>query len=186
LLLAARRAAEVDEELAEVVEDFEGFLTSMGLLSESEHFMRIVSCSKTIDYNVELELYHEPEDRTQRKYGYLGLYANKAVRYVGKVTKIVDVSFQDGTVVPREGSPVPTASEQHRIQQAAKLAFKQQGWDHSAGSRYVFVENFVPTEFKKSGSPLWGTRYFDLTSLLGASPLPALPVIADAIKSKTW
>jgi hypothetical protein len=186
LLLAARKAAEVDEELTEVVEDFEGFLTSMGLLSDSEDSMRIVTCSKTISYNVELGLYHEPEDRTQRKYGFLGLYANKAVRHVGKVSKIVDVSFKDGVVEPRLGSPVPTAEEQQRILRAAKLAYEQQGWDHRAGSRYVLVDKFVPTEFKKGGSPLWGTRYFDLTSLLSISPLPDVTSIADALKLKTW
>jgi hypothetical protein len=186
LLLAAQQAAEVDEELAAVVEDFQGFLNSMGLLSDAENWMRIVTCSKTIEYNVELGLYHEPEDRTQRKYRYLGLYANKAVRHVGKVTKTVDVSFKDGLVIPRVGSPVPTAEEEQRIQRAAKLAYEQQGWDHRAGSRYVFVEKFVPTEFKKSGSPLWGTRYFDLTSLLGISPLPDINAIAEGLKLKTW
>ena len=58
-----------------------------------DNIMLAVAAGDSFKENMELNLY---SDENKKEYGYLGLYKDKAIRAVGKVTKVVTVENVDG------------------------------------------------------------------------------------------
>lgn len=176
---------EYDFELKEMVEDFEDYCSEMGLLPRTDYRMKAVPCGSSFDENMEFGVYYEPTSRSSREHEYLGIYKNKAIRGVGRVSKFVEGTIRDGDLHPSSGDP--SDDEATRIVSIAKLARERHGWDLSEGHRFTVVDEFARTEFKKvSKGGMRGTQYFDLGEILSSDELPPVAEIAKALKTRSW
>ncbi len=67
--------------------------------------MFVPPCGVSLDDNLEFKLYYCPTSWTRRKTRYLGVYANKAVRAIGRVAKVIaaNVTWRRQVVPEDEG-----------------------------------------------------------------------------------
>ena len=181
-VLSSARAclSDHDEEMLAVVEDFRGFCSEENLLPRDSFQMFAPPCGQSFVYNRMFRLYYCPSDWNRRPSDYLGIYADKAVRLIGKVSK---------TPVFRDGEPDCELSECElsRVNGAIESALNKLGWDIQSNHRFFLCDEMVETDFRKDSSGgIRGHRYFDLGEVLGLEELPALDVIADRLRTLTW
>ena len=116
---------------------------------------------------------------------YLGLYKDKSVRGIGKVTAIISAVKAGDTLefTPMKGEITDERKEKIRL---AIEDGKSYGYNLDAHN-YFFVEKFYETDFKKitKYAPM-GSRVFDLTEVLGTDKLPTVDKIAEQLRSKSW
>lgn len=183
-----------DFALKEVVEDFEDYCYETGLLPRDRFRMRAVSCGSTLDENMEYDLYYD-EVGSYRSHSYVGVYKNKVIRAIGKITKIIwaNVNLKDEKVDAIKGEYLDreklTSDEEKRILEAVRVAHEKRGWEIFS-HRFYLVDEFYKTDYKKiSAYGLRSTKYFDLGSILELGDdeeLPSTQDIADALKGATW
>ena len=96
-----------DEEMLAVLADFEAFCSNENLLPRDKFTMFTPPCGQSFDYNVKYNLYYCPRAWNRRASRFLGIYAEKSVRRIGRITKIVacKIDIEKGTVVPDEVVP---------------------------------------------------------------------------------
>ena len=115
----------------------------------------------------------------------MGLYNQKSVRAIGKITAIIVNKFEDGewAYITEKGDL--TEEIKNRIAEAREDA-KNYGYDMT-NSRYFIVDKFYETDFRKETpyAPM-GSRVFDLTEVLGVEKLPDIEEIAEELKKTTW
>lgn len=180
---------ERDFEIQDVLEDYFDYCFSNGLITRSDSwkFMRMQLSGTTFNFNVSECVYYEKADRNFRAHDYLGLYTNKSIRAIGKITAmIIAIPTENGLDCISEQGEI-TEEHKRKIINAIKDS-EQYGYDlKTVRHRYFFVDKFYITDFKKSTlrAPM-GSRVFDLTQVLDTIELPDIKEIADILKNKTW
>lgn len=176
---------ERDYDMQDILQDYSEYCYSEGLIPDSWKRMRVQLAGTTLDINKKLNLYYDDINRKFSEHDYLGLYNQKSVRAVGKITAIIVNKFEDGewSYTVEKGSI--TEDIKNRIFEAREDA-KNYGYDMS-NSRYFIVDKFYETDFKKETpyAPM-GSRIFDLTEELGVEKLPDVEEIAEQLRKKTW
>ena len=171
--------------MQDVLQDYSEYCYSEGLIPDSWKRMRVQLAGTTLDINKKLNLYYDSIDRNFSEHDYLGLYNQKSVRAVGKITAIILNKFENGEwiYVPEKGTL--TDDIKNKIVEAREDA-KKYGYDMT-NSRYFVVDEFYETDFKKETpyAPM-GSRMFDLTEVLGTDKLPSTKDLADQLRKKTW
>lgn len=176
---------ERDYDMQDILQDYSEYCYSEGLIPDSWKRMRVQLAGTTLDINKKLNLYYDSIDRSFSEHDYLGLYNQKSVRAVGKITAIILNKFENGEwiYVPEKGAL--TDDIKNKIVEAREDA-KKYGYDMT-NSRYFVVDEFYETDFKKETpyAPM-GSRMFDLTEVLGTDKLPSTKDLADQLRKKTW
>jgi hypothetical protein len=176
---------ERDYDMQDILQDYSEYCYSEGLIPDSWKRMRVQLAGTTLDINKKLNLYYDIIDRNFSEHDYLGLYNQKSVRAVGKITAIILNKFENGEwiYVPEKGAL--TDDIKNKIVEAREDA-KKYGYDMT-NSRYFVVDEFYETDFKKETpyAPM-GSRMFDLTEVLGTDKLPSTKDLADQLRKKTW
>lgn len=175
-----------DYDMLAVLEDFEEFCYSENLISNDKYRMRMQLAGTTLQFNIENGLYYDSIDRGFSPHSYIGLYSQKSVRAIGKITAIV-------TAVKTDSGDFVYAEEQGSLTDAMKTLIQkavEDGANYGYGmerTRYFFVERFCQTDFKKvtPRAPM-GSRMFDLSQILGVKALPDTETIAHALREKVW
>jgi hypothetical protein len=180
-----------DLELNEILDDFREFCDSMSLLPRDEVVMRAIVTGYTFHENMEFGVYYDPIDRGFSNHTYLGLYKNKSVRGIGKLTKIVHAEYDKdtgefNTVAYQKGSEL-TEDEQKRIIEVMRSAEEVHGWNVYTGHHFFVVDEFEPSNFNKSSKyPIQRSKYFDLGDVLDTEVLPSDSEIAARLTEKSW
>ena len=175
-----------DYDMLEVLEDFEEFCYSENLISNDKYRMRMQLAGTTLQFNIENALYYDSIDRGFSAHSYIGLYSQKSVRAIGKITAII-------TAVKGENGVFDYSAEQGHLTEDMKQLIQKaiedaNNYGYSMDrTRYFFVEKFYQTDFKKvtPRAPM-GSRMFDLSQILGVKTLPDTEAIAQALRSKEW
>ena len=144
----------------------------------------------TFDFNIGNNVYYDNADRGFRPHDYLGLYKQKSVRAIGKISaRITAVETETGITYVSEFGEL-TEERKQMIEKAIKDA-ESYGYDlRTVEHRYFFVEQFYETDFKKitpGGS--MGTKFFDLSEILNIPEIDKMPdteKIAELLKDKNW
>lgn len=177
-----------DYEMQDVLNDYLDYCYRDGLItiSDSWKWMRVQLAGTTFKFNIAEKLYYDEIERGYRAHDYLGLYTEKSVRAIGKITDIVTAVREDNgvlTYVVEKGQLTDVIKD--KISNAIKDG-KNYGYNMEA-TRYFFVERFFETDYKKDTpyAPR-GSRVFDLTQILNMNTLPSVSDIAEALKKKTW
>lgn len=180
-----------DYEMWAVLQDYWDYCCKDNLLPvhDSWKYMRMQLAGTTFDFNCEQNVFFCPADRGFRPFDYLGLYKQKSVCAIGKVSKILTAVETRGELViePKE------LAEDYKDKVASAIAVCEKKYGYQLRNnrhRYFFVEKFCPTNFKKiSHGGAMGPRNFDLTEYLGVTAqnqFPTTEEIAEKLKNKTW
>ena len=185
--------AEQDYEIQEILEDYAEFCASEKLLPVGKYTMRIVPCSQTLAINMKYNMYYAPASRSFRDFQYLGIYADKKVKALGRMLSIVKV-HENGK---HEGKGfkydiLKGVGPAHAIIQIGpmiKEAFELHQHDIKREPHTFFiVESFIQANFQKiSAGGLFGQRYLDLRDYVDFPEVLNDPArLADHLTSKTW
>jgi hypothetical protein len=186
-LIAACRdvTSDHEDELREMIDDFEGFCMDAGVLPIEEQTLFVPPCGESLAENVELALYYCPATRPRRTGAWFGPYKDKCVQAVGRIIRVVTVSSDTPDQVDTADA---TPEQRTRILRAIEKA-RTRGWDLLEEPHTFYVcDEMVPTSFVKTtpgGIP--GHRYFDL-SPIKKSPNERLTAssIAERLNGKRW
>lgn len=177
-----------DYEMQDVLDDYLNYCynDSLILVPDSWNWMRVQLAGTTFDFNIRKKLYYDDIDRGFRAHDYLGLYKEKSVRAIGRITDII-------TAVLEEDGEITYSVEKGEIDDNKKRDIaiaiedgKNYGYSLTK-TRFFFVDKFYETDFRKTTprAPM-GSRVFDLTQVMGVSELPDTSVLAEKLKSITW
>lgn len=187
IISAAREIIDEHEyEMKELIRDYEEFCHDSKLLPRHEYRMIAFPCSKSYKENIKYGLYYEPSSsRSFRDHKYLGIYANKTIKAIGKVKKHVIVKFNNEEIEVLSDNDI-TEEERKRILAAYEEAKDKRGWNLSK-HRFYLVDEIYETEYKKvSPGGMRSKQYFDLGYILNKEVLPDTEEIAEILAEKTW
>lgn len=174
-----------DDELQELIEDFESFCEVSGLLPIDEQRMFVPPCGKSCDENVKWRLYYCPAYRSVRAGNWLGIYAGKRVTAVGRISaRVVAVKSADGSVLTEGVS----FEQRERILGAVRDA-ELRGWDllGDDGHRFYVCDEMLDTHFvKDSPGGIAGHRYFDLSLIREGKEIMSVEQVAERLRGKLW
>lgn len=177
-----------DYELQDMLTEYRVYCAEGGLIRDDWKRMRVRLAGSTFDFNRAHSLYYDNASRGFSGHDYLGLYKEKAVRAIGRVTAIVTATRKDGAVhISEDTRDEPTADMEARIQAAFEDA-KTHGWNiEETPHNFFFVERFYDTCFEKASSgALMGTKFFDLCEVLRRTELPGTEEMAALLRDKQW
>jgi len=178
-----------DQAMQELLSDFEDFCreSDRPLLPSDAYMMFTPPCGPSHKDNEALRLYYCPSDRPLRRAHFLGIYANKKVRAIGRVHKVADCTIDlTARAVSTQGNESLTEDERERIVRAAVLA-PSHGWDITHGHRFYLCDDWAETDYRKSSSGgIMGHRMLDLREVF-PSQLPAdIHDVASGLSRATW
>lgn len=178
---------EYDFELMEIIEDYEDYCNSSQLISNHENKMRVIPCGGSIKENLANDIYYAPSKRNPSEHSYIGLYNNKTIKAVGKLSNIINANLIDNNLQIKYSLNEVSDKERNNIRNIISDAKKNNGWDISKNYTFFCVEKFVETIFKKETKyALQGSKFFNLNSLLDTETLPSIDDIASLLKDKKW
>lgn len=179
---------ERDYEMQDILDDFRDYCEHDGLMKDdgAESRLRMQLANATFDYAFEHNLYYCGLETRLREFRYLGLYRDKSLRAIGKVTGTCSVSFADGEEtmklldghVPKDWNKRILDALDHEV---------ETGVSRTIDRKFFFVERFYETNFRKvtPGAPMGG-RVFDLSEVLGLKELPDTKEIASLLSQHSW
>ncbi|MBC9883857.1 hypothetical protein G8O24_42040 [Bradyrhizobium sp. INPA01-394B] len=186
-LIAASQGClnDYDEEMRALVTDYEDFCSEEGLLPVDKWTLFTPPCGRSYEINVADRLYFCPASWSRRKARYLGVYYDKAVRHIGRITKLVECEIQNGAVIG--ATKELTSDERQRILHASGAAMEQQGWDLTTGTQFFLCDEMHDTMFRKSTpGGIMGHRYFDLRSYLLEGVPDRIADLAERLRTSNW
>lgn len=178
-----------ERDLLAVIEDYEAYLTEARLLGDRNRFV-VFPCGTSITENAKFSLYYEPPSRRlASNCRYLGVYKQKAVKYVGVINTVA---------VATTGSD----DSQQFIEEVGQLSGEQKGriaevikstkyYDLAAEPfRFYLADRLFPTQFSKTSSGgIRGRTYPDLSKLIpsyDSNKNYTSEEIATLLDGKTW
>jgi hypothetical protein len=176
-----------DEEMKSLVDDFEAFCDESELLPNDRFMMFTPPCRFSYRDNELLRLYYCPSDRPHRRAQFLGIYADRIIRAIGKIAKVavceIDLAASDVTVL----NNVPLAdTEKSRVIEAARLAQTRE-WHITTGHRFYLCDEWQTTNYcKASPYGIQGARMLDLRKAFQQGLPTTLSEIADGLTRVTW
>ncbi|RRC95873.1 hypothetical protein [Schaalia canis] len=180
---------ERDEDIHDILADYRDYCLHDGLISVNDSWKWMVArlAGKTFDFNLTHRVYYNLASRGFRPHDYLGLYRNKSVRAIGKISaRIVAVRGTNGMEYTVEHGEL--TDDHKQCIDAAMVDARQHGWDlGQVEHRYFFVDDFHPTDFNKiTPYAPRSHRTFDLTEILGTDTLPNEVALAKSLTELTW
>lgn len=175
-----------DVELKDIIDDFEEFCSSYGLLPNNSPRMLVIACGWTLHHNFQRKVYYDPDDRGYSRCTHLGIYKEKRVQGIGKIENIITAHIDnDKLVVTSTTNGVATEEQQQNIIDIINDAKVDLGWNVSEGNKFFCVDNFYPTKFwKNTPNGLFGRRYFDINEYVNNQTDEILDTLEYAEKLK--
>ena len=179
-----------DVEIVSVLDDFRRYCFEEHLIPEGYKWMRAIVAGTTFDDNIELSLYYDKATRGYSQHGYIGLYADKRIKAIGKLSKIVEATYENGNLIAKaiHGSE-PTNAELENIKEAIRRSAKY-GYDYDLLNyphNFFIVERFYELDFRKASKyPIQKSKYFNLAEMLKDDKLDNIESIIKSLDGKTW
>jgi len=154
-----------ERELSDIVDDYEAYLSSQGLLEQRDQYLVVFPCGTSIKENVQFNLYYEPAARpSKRNYRFIGLYAQKTVSYIGEIEAIGCTTYEGDAVTFDDELGTLTKAHEDRIKEAIEGTpyYDLKDQPH----RFYLVKKFLDTQVKKtSPGGIMGLRYLEIAKL---------------------
>jgi hypothetical protein len=185
--IAGNCLSDHDEEMRALVNDYESFCSEMGILPRDKHLIFVPPCGKSLEDNFKFRLYYCPATSTRRKTKYIGIYATKVVRAIGRINKVVTCDVIDfDKVTTQNGDPGLMPEEEKRIIAASLNAHDEHGWD-LAGHKFYLCDEWEETDYRKmSAGGMAGHRYFDVKEILDGLAPNTTAELASLLRQHTW
>ena len=181
--------SDYDLELNDIIDDFEEFCNSTGLLPKDYPRMLIVPCGNSIKDNFQFKMYYEPASRNHSRATHLGIYNNKQVKGIAHIANIVEANYDDTTDtlhIISENQPT-TEDQKARIVGIIKASLQTLGWSIKNGHKFYCLDDLESTSFvKTSRGGIMGKRFEDLENKTGLTKDSCTKDFAAALKNTTW
>ncbi len=186
--------SEHDEEMHALVDDYESFCSDESLLPRDKYTLFVPPCPQSFNLDIEFSLYYCPVTYSRRKAKYLGIYARKTIRAIGRIAKVVacDVDPEADMVMLRAATgeltdeTELTEQEERRILGVTRKA-KEREWDISVGYKFYLCDEMLATDFRKTSlGGMMGHRYFDLKKELGGEVPESIAELVTQLRQRNW
>lgn len=176
-----------DHQMQDVLMDYFDYCyrDNLIIVSDSCKKMLMQRTGMSLDFNIKENVYYNKFDKSFSPHDYLGLYKQKSIKAIGKISAIISAVDNDGTMEYFVEKGELTEDKKETIARAIKNG-KTYNFDMSA-QKYYFVEKFYETDFVKTSkrAPM-GPKFFDLTEVLKMDELPPVNEIAEMLKNIDW
>lgn len=175
-------------ELHNIIDDYEEYCNQSGLIKETKFKMRIVPCGDSFELNKKHNVYFCPEKRGYSDHRYIGIYKNKSVGAIGKIKNIVVAKLLNSELIIKEKKTILSEDQKENIINIINESKEVYGWNISKDHRFFIVEQFYPTDFKKSSKGgIQGARFKNLKEILNVEGnLPKTEKIAELLNKENW
>lgn len=176
-----------DDDMLEILNDYCDYCEDEDLINKDKETIMVRLAGDTIDFDVENNLYFDTADHKSSGFSYIALYKQKSIKYIGKITKIINCSLLNKEITTN----VLFGSEllDFEIETIKKGLFYQETRGNNMSKEYTYylVDEFVPvTKFvKESKYALYGRKKFYLHQF-GLKAGAAGKDIAAAMANKKW
>jgi hypothetical protein len=172
--------------LKNIVDDYLAYCAESGLLIDRRIWLSIVPCGSTFNMNNRWGIYYQPTDRGYLPQDYIGIYNQKAVRLLGKISAVYDCYQDENNDLAFN---LVAGDDQNHFRSNIKGIIvdssESLGWKIGPGYRFFCVENFIETKFKKtSPNGIMGGRYWNITDYEPTSK--SLEELASILNENTW
>lgn len=179
--------AEHEADLLEIVDDYETFLRSDGMLPNPLE-MVVFPCGTSWDENIKYKIYYEQSSKPSKAHvPYIGIYNNKRITHVGNIVgTCICQSDGENLSFEKESGTVT----QSNIEKINNMIEETDYYDLSKGfERYYIIGDLHEINIEKSSSGgIRGHRYFDLQKLAKDSikPNDSLDQIVSKVKNGSF
>ena len=169
--------------LRDMASDLKDFFDEQGLLSNWEHFLDVVSCSRSAEEVVSEQVYFCPATGgayNHNRCKYFGVYRNKAVEKVGLIEAVVDVESEDSAKIKWKNIDSKSDAD---LEKAAIIKIKPKLFKQFP-KRVFLLGDLFDTKFIKDskGGMFVSKHYFDIGNL----KVTGSKELAERLSGKTW
>lgn len=178
-----------DIELNSIIDDYENFCLGVNMIRNDEYRMLTVACGATLADNFKNKCYYDPIDRGYSHCTHLGIYNQKRVKGIGKITNIISANLKDNNELEiiNTTNGIATKEQVDNITNMIIDAKNNLGWNITNNHKFFCVSDFTETEYyKESKGGLFGKKYFDLKWVLGKEKFKDINEIATLLRNKKW
>lgn len=172
-------------ELEEFINDYEGYIIDAGLLDDAHLRMHVPAINNSESDNIQYKLYYNRPYKNESNHRFIGLYKNKAVRYIAETRCIVIPRIMASGIIEYEVLKGDLTDEmKHRLNQF----FEEQGWGNKGEVKFHLFDEIFQTEFIKASSyGIMGPRHFYLRDHIDEFPVSFdAKWLAERLYGKTW
>ena len=173
-------------EMKEILDDYSNFCEDSDLIDRADRTMLAFTAGESLTENLKYGIYYDPDTRNHNlPFHYVGLYNNKTIVAIGKLTKIVYCHYENGELKPSKTDTLDlTDKEYKRIKEIIEVT---DYYDLRKDTKFFLVDKFIETRFKKvSPSSLRMKRYFFLDEIDGFKDTMDTDDIATLLNGKEW
>lgn len=181
--------SDYDIELNDIIDDYEEFCNNTGLLPKDYPRMLIVPCGSTIKDNIEFKLYYDPAHRSFSRATHIGIYNNKAVKAIGRISNVVTADYdEEKEELKIIHQDTETSQDQkERIRLIILRAKETLGWSIAKGHKFFCFEDMEITNYRKiSSGGIMGKRYENLELKTGLGKNATTIEFAEALNNLIW
>lgn len=162
---------EHETDLQEIIEDYETFLRSDGMLP-NPYEMVAFPCGTSWDENIKYSIYYEQSSKSSKAHvPFIGIYNNKKITHIAEILGTCICKPENGGLIfEKEYGCV----SQEDIDKIRDVISATNYYDLNQGlERYYLLGDLYEVNIeKKSSGGIRGHRYFDLKELSGDKILP--------------
>jgi hypothetical protein len=177
-----------DTELNDIIDDYEDFCNSANLFLNIADKLMLIPSSLSMKENSEHSIYYCPDDRNYSSFTYLGLYSQKAIRYIGRLQNIVKAKLNEKNdlIIIKSDSKV-TPEQVARIIDIINSEKVGRDWDLRTGHQFFVVDKFYETFFEKdSPGGQQRNKFFNLSNYGIDVKTKDTSEIANVLKTQKW
>lgn len=149
----------------EILNEYKDYCELEGLIDYSEDTLMVRSTTDTYDFNFQNGVYYDSTKCTPLGFRYLGLYKEKSVKAIGKITKIVEAHVDEtGAVVYGDLMYGRTLTDEDKRKVELAIDDRKNKYHNETDPHWHFiVEKFVEVvNFRKKKYGLYGKKKFYL------------------------
>ena len=167
-----------DDEMIEIVEDYYEYCQEEKLFDLVNETMMVRLSGQTMKHNVDNNLYYDKGNSKWNGFRYLGLYADKQVKYVGQIKSVYRVIGS--------GQTIENLSGHYSIEdiETIKKSLKE---TNGSDRIYYLVDHFerIDSFAKVTPRALYGKKKFHLTDYK-VKPGSSAKEVAEGLSGQTW
>jgi len=183
------QCADYEEELLEIIKDYEKFLIDSQLLYSKDENMVAVPCGTSYDENIKYGIYYDKEERSAKSGClYLGIYKDKCVSAIGKIkARVICKIENDGVVLARTEYGNIDEDDKKNIKEIIMASTYYPNLKDTL-HRYYILEDLHQTEFRKTTTGgMVGHRYFNIVNFgMNKEKITDTKNVAEFLKERSF
>ncbi len=179
-------------EMEELIEDYEDFVSSLGLIDDVHLRMHVAPVGQTYGQNLEHKLYYNGTNRNYSDHKFIGLYYWKEIRHIGETrTVFIPSRTEEGELTYNylKGEEYFTEEKRKRFEEFLSEFVDDEGYGDDGSLRFHLFDEWVDTHFRKeSPGGIMGPRHCYLPDYIpeGLSEISTADFVAGKLNGEVW